>query len=128
MAQETQKPDFTEIARCIEVDPVMAYNRLNGSYWGAGLGKWVPAHMQAGMVRYVAFGIVPGSFLRAVLSNDLLEAGRMADDDNRRRLFDYVMFLINYAPTDCYGSRQAMQAWQERGGMLGRNPVEGVPC
>ncbi|WP_412506196.1 hypothetical protein [Roseovarius sp. SYSU LYC5161] len=28
----------------------------------------------------------------------------------------------------CYRSPDAMRAWQQRGGMLGRNPVEGVPC
>lgn len=128
MLQKSQKHDFAEIARCIEADPVGTYNRLNGSYWGVGLGKWVPEHTQAGMVRYVTFGILPGRFLRAVLSNDLMEAGRMADDENRRRLFDYVMFLINYAPGDCYGSPGVMQAWQQRGGMLGQDQVEGVPC
>ena len=63
------------------------------------------------MACYVVLGVLPGSFLRAVLSNDLIEAGRMADDENRRCLIDYVMFLINYVPSDCYGSPEAMRAW-----------------
>lgn len=126
MISQLVKPDPSLIAAEIEVDPAAAYNRMTG--WGAGLEKWVPAHMRAGMARYVVLGVLPGSFLRAVLSNDLMEAGRMADDENRRRLFDYVMFLINYAPSDCYGSPEAMLAWAKRGGMLSRPAEEAQPC
>lgn len=128
MISKLVEPDAPMIAAEIAADPVAAYNRMTGAYWGAGLKKWVPDHMRAGMARYVVLGILPGGFLRAVLSNDLMEAGRMADDENRRRLSNYVMFLINYAPSDCYGSPDAMQAWAKRGGMLGIEPVEGAPC
>ncbi len=128
MISKLVTPEPSLIASLIADDPVAAYNKLTGEYWGAGLEKWVPDHMRAGMARYVVLGILPGGFLRAVLSNDLMEAGRAADDENRRRLFDYVMFLINYAPSDCYGSADAMQAWASRGGMLGNEPVEGAPC
>lgn len=128
MSSSAQSTDFSQIARDIEADPVLAYNRLNGSYWGAGLEKWVPEHMQAGMARYVMLGILPGRFLRAVLENNLMEAGRMADDENRRRLFHYVMFLINYAPSDCYGSPEAMREWSRRGGLLKTPTREHEPC
>lgn len=120
--------DFDLIAKEIEADPIAAYDRVSGAEWGAGLAKWVPAHMRAGIARYVIFGTLPGSFLRAVLENDLMEAGRKGDDENRRRLFDYVMFLVNYAPGGCYGSPEAMQAWARKGGVIGRRAPGGDPC
>ena len=120
--------DFDLIAKEIEADPVAAYNRVSSAEWGAGLQKWAPEHMRSGVARYVIFGILPGSFLRAVLANDLMEAGRAGDDVNRQRLFDYVMFLINYAPGGCFGSPEAMQAWARKGGVLGRRAPGGDPC
>jgi hypothetical protein len=128
MISQLVKADPSLIAAEIAADPAAAYNRMTGPYWGAGLEKWVPEHMRAGMARYVVLGVLPGSFLRAVLSNDLIEAGRMADDENRRCLFEYVMFFINYAPSDCYGSPEAMRAWAKRGGILGRSAEEAQPC
>lgn len=32
---------------------------------------------------------------------------------------DYAMFLYNEVPTGCYGSREKVKAWAERGGFLG---------
>ena len=120
--------NFDLIAKEIEADPVAAYNRVSGAEWGAGLQKWVPAHMRSGVARYVIFGILPGAFLRAVLENDLMEAGRKGDQENRQRLFDYVMFLINYAPGGCFGSPEAMHAWARKGGVMGPRASGGDPC
>lgn len=71
----------------------------------------IPEHMRDGMRLYIENGIEPGSFLRAVLENDLMEACSRADDINRHRLFDFAWFLYNGAPCECYGSPENVRAW-----------------
>ena len=79
----------------------------------------LPAHMQDGMRRYIENGIPPGSFQRAVLSNNLMEAFRRADDVNARSMRDYAIFLANQAPCGCFGSPDHFKEWIARGGMAG---------
>ena len=74
-------------------------------------GELLPKHMRGAMQRYIENRIPPGSFLTAVLANDLMHALRCADDINSRRLRDYGMWLANYAPPACYGSPEAVRAW-----------------
>lgn len=81
--------------------------------------EMLPEHMQEGMKLWVERGIDPGSFMMAVLCNDLMGALGKADSINIERLKDYGMFLYNEVPTGCFGSRAKVQAWIERGGMLG---------
>lgn len=73
-------------------------------------GLAIPQYMWAGLARYVVPGIRPGDFLMAVLSNDLREACARADDENRRRLFDYTFWLENYARA-AWGDRATVKAW-----------------
>lgn len=63
------------------------------------------------MKLYIENGIEPGSFLTAVLENDLMEAFGRADDINRERLFDYCSFLYNEAPPACFGSKEKVKLW-----------------
>lgn len=128
MTSQLNAEERAALAVRIAEDPVSAYNEATGGDWGAGLAKWVPEHMRAGMARYVVFGILPGQFQRAILSGDYFEACRRADDENRRCLFNYAMFLMNYAPQGCFGSEHAVADWHKAGGMLGLEPVEGAPC
>ena len=72
----------------------------------------LPEHMQGPMRRYIENGIPPGSFLRAVLSNDLRAAFQRADDINGPRIRDFVVFLYNEAPRGCYGSPSAVNEWK----------------
>lgn len=71
----------------------------------------LPEHMQEGMRLYIEEGVEPGSFLRAVLENNLMEALGRADHVNRDSLFDYGNFLYNEAPPPCYGSAEKVSAW-----------------
>lgn len=71
----------------------------------------LPEHMQDGALFYVEHGIEPGSFMSAVICNDLSEACARADDINRYRLFDIVSWFYNEAPGGCWGSREKMAAW-----------------
>ena len=79
----------------------------------------LPAHMQDGMRLYIERGIPPGSFQRAVLSNDLLEAFRRADDVNSHAMRSYAVFLACQAPCGCLGSQDHVKEWIARGGMEG---------
>lgn len=71
----------------------------------------LPEHMQDGMRLYIESGINPGSFLRAVLENNLMEALGRADHINRHALFEYGSFLYNEAPPNCFGSPENVAAW-----------------
>jgi len=75
--------------------------------------KWdlIPEHTRGSVERYIEHGIHPGSFLTAVICNDLRGAMDHADDTNRARLSDIVSFFYYYAPNACWGSPAKMQAW-----------------
>lgn len=74
--------------------------------------RHLPVHMHGAISRYIARGIPPGSFLTAVLSNDLMGAFGKADDDNRGALFEWVRFIYQYAPVGCHGSPEKVRAWR----------------
>lgn len=74
----------------------------------------VPAYMQQGLLDWINSGILPGSFLTAVLENNLMEAVGRADSTNSMRLKDYAQFLYNGAPADCHGSKEKVAAWAAR--------------
>lgn len=86
--------------------------------------EMLPEHMQEGMQLWVERGIEPGSFLTAVLCNDLMGALGKADSTNIDRLKDYGMFLYNEVPSTCFGSREKVRAWAERGGLFGHDQDE----
>jgi hypothetical protein len=60
---------------------------------------------------YIKGEYLPGDFLQAVLRNDLREAAARADLYNRRRLFEYVQWLYNEAPSTCWGSAEKVFQW-----------------
>lgn len=72
----------------------------------------VPVPYMSGAVeRYLENGIEPGSFLAALICNDLREAIARADDNNGRNLTAWVQWFYNNAPSNSWGSRPAYQAW-----------------
>ena len=71
----------------------------------------LPKSLRGGIKRYIESGIRPGSFLTAVIQNDLTESFARADENNIRRMFDIVKWLYNEAPRNCWGSRKAMESW-----------------
>lgn len=86
----------------------------------------LPCYMQDGMRLYVEHGILPGGFLTAVLSNDLMGALGKADDINLHALPAYGRFLYNNAPCGCYGSLQAVASWCKAGGLNGIRAADEV--
>ena len=79
----------------------------------------LPGHMQQSVIDYIERGYQSGSFLTALLSNDLRETFARADDINARAVREYVQYLYWYAPSGCWGSIGNVQAWQANGGLLG---------
>ena len=72
----------------------------------------IPEYMHGGLILYLVHAVEPGGFLNAVLRNNLKEACVKADHINRDRLHDYVVFLYNEVPMNCWGSDEAVDAWQ----------------
>lgn len=68
-------------------------------------------NMLGGLRRYIDDKIPPGGFLTAVITNDLKEACGRADDQNRRIIFEYVAYLHNYCPANCWGSREKFEEY-----------------
>jgi hypothetical protein len=71
----------------------------------------VPPPLHSGLLEYFAARRPTGSFLRAVLENDLREACMRADDVNRWEIANIVLFLHSYVPSPAWGSPIAVQAW-----------------
>ncbi len=53
-----------------------------------------------------------GSFVQAVLENNLKEAFGKADENNREALFEIVSYCYNKIPAGCWGSKENVEAWQ----------------
>lgn len=73
----------------------------------------IPGYMQDGLIQYFENRIPPGSFLTAVLENDLMGALGKADDTNRFALHAYGTWLFNQAPgrPNGWGSPEAVRVW-----------------
>lgn len=67
-----------------------------------------------GLDRYADHHVPTGSFLKAVLDNDLRRAVFQADDDNLRDLREIVMYAHWELPGACWGSPEAVRAWLEQ--------------
>ena len=82
----------------------------------------LPERMRPGILRYLNDGVIPGSFLKAVLENDLVGALGAADDTNRALIWHYTNMLYNAFPArglGCWGSPEAVQDWAAVGGLNG---------
>lgn len=86
--------------------------------------NYIPERMHPGVIYYLMHGVPPGSFLAAVIRNDLKDACSRADDENKHLLLNYVRFFYNYAPINSWGSPENYKAWLESGGMV----KTGITC
>ena len=68
--------------------------------------------MQNGLKLYIEKGIMPGSFLAAVLANDFAKAATRADSANSELLREWALFLLNELPPECWGSWETVQHWK----------------
>jgi hypothetical protein len=65
--------------------------------------------------RYVVGHIPTGDFLKAVLSNNLVESFARADDENLQPMFEIIKYCYNEIPSTCWGSPEKVEAWVEDG-------------
>ena len=72
---------------------------------------FLPDHMKNGMQMYLEHGIEPGSFLYAVLCNDLKGALSRADHINAAHLGNIVSYCYNEIPSDAWGSPEKVNRW-----------------
>jgi len=74
-------------------------------------GMTIPEHMMDGLTRYIETGCPTGDFLKAVLENNLWFAVNHADEENLKILPAYIGYLVNEAPSACWGSKEIVKAW-----------------
>jgi hypothetical protein len=71
----------------------------------------IPLFTLGGLVRYVERGIQTGSFLQYMLSNDVLNAVKYADTENREHIVDIILFMHQALPYEAFGSPEKYTAW-----------------
>lgn len=79
----------------------------------------IPEHCRDGLIEYLVEGRSVGQFLTAIIENNLMEAVKRADDQNRFALWNYAFFIYNHAPVGSTGSKEHMAKWQEHHGLRG---------
>lgn len=72
-----------------------------------------PPVIKESLEKYAYDGVPPGSFLRAVLENDLKEAIGRADFINGPAIAHIVSYCYNELPSPCWGSPTNVDAWIE---------------
>jgi hypothetical protein len=87
--------------------------QLSTLEWGE-FGSRIPQATKGALERYIVKGFEPGGFLECVLSNDLKGACARADIFNQAVLYDIVAWLHNYAPSECWGSKERYLDWLTR--------------
>ena len=88
--------------------------------WERGLELYLPKPLHNGMRHYLEQGIIPGSFLLAVLENDLMRAAAAADPWNREELATVAEWVTHEMPEESFGSPAKVAAWSKRGGLRGK--------
>jgi hypothetical protein len=71
----------------------------------------VPHALHEGLVEYFAVRRPTGSFLQAVLENNLVDAALRADPGNRMYLAEIVLGVYHNAPARAWGSPAKVAAW-----------------
>jgi hypothetical protein len=73
---------------------------------------YIPERMMSGLENWVLYGIKPGSFLTAVLENNMVNAVGNADIENLQNLRAYAIYCYNELPSPCWGSKEKVNAWE----------------
>lgn len=73
----------------------------------------IPRAIKASIDLYIDTGYPTGSFLYAVLTNDLFEACGRADMVNGHELHDICKYIYNCAPSSCHGTKEKVEAWMK---------------
>lgn len=79
----------------------------------------VPTEVYHSLRRFIDDGIRTGSFLHAVLCNDLTEAALRADSDNIEALGRIARYVWEAVPALARGNEEKVEAWIAKGGARG---------
>lgn len=71
----------------------------------------IPQRTKDAIDRYVNDHCRIGGFLKAVLSNDLVQSFGLADEENRKALFEIVSYVYNEIPGNSWGSPEKVANW-----------------
>lgn len=63
------------------------------------------------LYNYFVHGLEPGSFMTAVLSNNLYGACARADSTNIGLIQQYSLWIVNHAPHGSYGDTVTVRGW-----------------
>lgn len=75
----------------------------------------IPEHTKESLMNYFNNCYDPGSFVKAVLVNDLYAAASRSDHINRPEIANIAMWVINNAPYGSYGDHETVKEWLNRG-------------
>ena len=78
------------------------------------------------LVDYVCTGNVSGSFMSALLTNNLYEAVHKADDTNKLQLVQLVDWIFNHLPVGSYGTFAEVRRWSNHQGLQGKGGDETI--
>lgn len=84
------------------------------SYSSQPYFKDIPANLLTSLEMYYDYKLCPGSFLKAVLCNDLKGAIAHGDEDSVIALASIVKLLYNHIRADCWGSKENYEKWLTR--------------
>lgn len=84
--------------------------KINFNEWA----EKIPDYTLDALQRYYDHGITPGSFLSAVLCNDLMGAMSTADEYNKEALTDICTLIHWEFPTTCYGNEAQVLAYMSQ--------------
>ena len=68
-------------------------------------------YLDEALENYLVHGLSPGSFLTAVLANDLERAALRADHWNKQHLADIVIAVAQNCPYNAFGSFDIVKDW-----------------
>lgn len=71
----------------------------------------VPVEIFEGLCHYVNWRVAPGSFLRAVLENNLVLAVSRAHPSSLVNLREIVTVCLSTLPMECWGNATKVEAW-----------------
>lgn len=80
-------------------------SRLDYSYYN------VPEHTREALENYFFYGYLPGSFVTAVITNDLVRACNSCDHINREAIVDITKWVMHNAPNGSWGNHNNLQNW-----------------
>jgi len=112
-----------DLIKSIKKTPVLIYEEHTSYKWALELSSLIQRPLRPMVVRYILLGVKPdgylGSYIQAVIRNDLLDAVHTVDDPNLYHMPEHAAFFRKYAPPECSGNKEAFETWIERNGLLG---------